>query len=92
MIDTQYVTGLMACLMKCSGHPECNSFNFQETLSSNNAQICQMNYQKNEATCPKHFSARPGFSYYELDGDMKVRNVTAIGVRSYYRHFKHTEY
>ena len=80
VIDTQYVTGLMACLMKCSVHPRCNSFTFEETLSSNNAQICQLNYQKKEATSSKQFSARLGFSYYELDGDMKVRNKTPLNL------------
>ena len=70
----------MTCLMKCSEHPQCNSFNFEETLSSNNAQRCKLNYEKKEATCSKHFQALPAFSYYELDGDIKVRNVTAIGV------------
>ena len=80
VIDTQYVTGLMACLTKCSEHPRCNSFNFEEILSSNNAQICQLNYQKKEATCSKQFSARLGFSYYELDGAMKVRNETPLNL------------
>ena len=61
----------MACVMKCSEHPLCDSFNFEEALNSNNLQKCELNYHQNDATCSNHFFVRPGFSYYELDDDKK---------------------
>ena len=61
----------MACVMKCSEHPLCDSFNFEEALKSNNFQKCELNYHQNETTCSNHFLVRPGFSYYELDDDKK---------------------
>ena len=71
VIDTQNVAGKMACVMKCSEHPLCDSVNFEEALNSNNLQKCELNYHQNDATCSNHFFVRPGFSYYELDDDKK---------------------
>ena len=71
VIQRDYVTGSMACLMKCNDHVQCRSVNFEETPNSDDSHRCELNDRKvGESSSSGLLAVHPGFSFYELEEDM----------------------